>query len=164
MKNFKNYFFKNKQKIDNKIITNQVSDQYEKIGKIVKEARSHKNLTVKELSFISKIPESTINAIENNIKKQRPEYPFMRSILLKLEDNLSLEKNTLNELICRETDLPKKDKKNYIIRKFDLLSSWQGIVIYFLGLIVILFILNKYFISEIKIIEFKFTEEEFFQK
>jgi cytoskeletal protein RodZ len=55
-------------------------DQYIEIAKLVKEARIQKKLTVKELSYISKIPERIINSIENNNKNIRPEYPFIRSI------------------------------------------------------------------------------------
>ena len=42
-------------------------DVYNEIGKLVKEARIKKNLSIKELSVISKIPESSINSIEKNI-------------------------------------------------------------------------------------------------
>ena len=47
-------------------------DIYCEIGKLVKEARIQNNLSIKELSHISKIPESSINSIENNIKELRP--------------------------------------------------------------------------------------------
>ena len=164
MKNFKNFFLKNRQKIDNKEVENQVIDRYDEIGKLVKEARLKKNLSIKELSYKSKIPESTIDALENNIQHLRPKYPFLRSILLKLEKNLSLRENTLNELTGKERGISIKGKKNYIIRKFDFFNSWQGIVIYFLGLILVLFVINKYFISRIRIIEFKIINEELIQK
>ena len=113
---------------------------------------------------MSKIPESTINAIENNIKSLRPKYPFIRSILLKLEEYLSLSENSLTELTGKEKDSSRKDKKNYLIRKFDFLNSWQGSLIYFLGLLLLLFTLNKYFISEIRVIEFKIINNEFLKK
>ena len=61
-------------------------DQYIEIAKLVKEARIQKNLTIKELSYISKIPERIIKYIENNNKNIMPEYPFLRSILIKLEE------------------------------------------------------------------------------
>ena len=169
MKNIKKFFLKNKQKIDNKRIennkiANQMIDKYEEIGELVKEARLNKNLSIKELSLTSKIPESTIDAIENNIKHLRPKHPFLRSILLKLEDNLSLRENTLNNLISNQRTISKKEKRDFIIRKFDFLNSWQGSVIYFLGLLLILFVLNKYYISKVSIIEFKIIDEELIQE
>ena len=135
-------------------------DQYVELGKLVKEARTQNNLSVKELSNISKIPESSINSIENNIEDLRPRDPFLRSILLKLEKSLSLENNTLVGLEIRETNTFEKNKKNFILRKFDFLNSWQGILFYFLFLILILFFLNRYFISNINIIEIQIIEQK----
>jgi len=65
------------------------------------------NLTVKELSYISKIPERIINSIENNNKNIRPDYPFIRSILINLEECLILKKNTLLKLAVRERKILK---------------------------------------------------------
>ena len=67
-------------------------DKYGEIAKLVKEARIQKNLTIEDLSRISKIPEQTINSIENNNQKYIPKYPFIRSILIKLEECLVLKK------------------------------------------------------------------------
>ena len=135
-------------------------DQYGEIAKLVKEARIQNNLSIKELSNISKIPESSINSIENNIKEFRPRDPFLRSILFKLEKCLSLKNNTLVGLRIKETYTFEKNKKKYILRKFDFLNSWQGSFFYFLFLILILFFLNRYFISNINIIEIQIIEEK----
>ena len=92
--NILNKFFllkKNNSENDKGFIDNEI-DQYGEIGKLVKEARIQQNLTIKELSLISKIPEQTINSIENNNKNIRPKYPFIRSILIKLEECLGLKK------------------------------------------------------------------------
>ena len=135
-------------------------DQYGEIAKLVKEARIQNNLSIKELSNISKIPESSINSIENNIKEFRPRDPFLRSILFKLEKCLSLKNNTLVGLRIKETNTFEKNKKKFILRKFDFLNSWQGSFFYFLFLILILFFLNRYFISNINIIEIQIIEEK----
>ena len=135
-------------------------DQYSEIGKLVKEARIQNNLSIKELSNISKIPESSINSIENNIKELRPRDPFLRSILFKLEKCLSLKNNTLVGLRIKETNPFEKNKKKYILRTFDFFNSWQGSLFYFLFLIVIIFFLNRYFISNINIIEIQIIEEK----
>ena len=135
-------------------------DRFGEIGKLVKEARIKTNLSIKELSEISKIPESSINSIENNIQELIPRDPFIRSILFKLEKCLSLKNNTLVGLTIKKTNSFEKSKKNYLIRKFDFLDSWQGSVIYFFFLILILFILNRYFISNFSIIEVQIIEEK----
>ena len=127
MKIFKNLFLLNKRKIENKKNFIQVEiDPYKEIGKLVKEARIKKKLSIKELSCISKIPERIIYSIENNNINLRPKYPFIRSILIKLEECLVLEKNSLLKLINKETIKLVKNKKEFIIRKYDLINTWQG--------------------------------------
>ena len=160
MKLFNINFFKKKYTKTDKKNHSKKYDRYSEIGKLVKEARMQNNLSIKELSFISKIPESSINSIENNIKELRPKYPFLRSILFKLEKCLSLKVNTLVGLVNKETNNFDKSKKSLFIRKFDFLDSWQGSVFYFLFLIFTLFILNRYFISNINIIEIQIIEEK----
>ena len=110
-------------------------DQYIEIAKLVKEARIQQNLTIKELSFISKIPERIINSIENNNKSTKPEYPFIRSILIKLEECLVLKKNTLLNLAVKERKILKKKGKDFMFRKFDLINTWQGSLLYFFILV-----------------------------
>ena len=160
MKIFNIKFLKNDKKILNNESFKLDIDNYCEIGKLVKEARVQKNLSIKELSYLSKIPESSIKAIENNIKHLRPKYPFIRSILLKLEECLSLRENTLLALSYKEKNTFNIDNKDLIIRKFDFLDSWQGTLLYFIGLIFILFIINRYFISNMHFIEFQIIEEK----
>ena len=63
-------------------------------------------------------------------------------------------------LRIKEENTFEKNKKKYILRKFDFLNSWQGSIFYFLFLILILFFLNRYFISNINIIEIQIIEEK----
>ena len=160
MRIFNINFPKNKKIMLEEQNSSKKYDQYAEIGKLVKEARIQKNLSVKELSNIFKIPESSINSIENNIKDLRPINPFLRSILFKLEKCLSLKNNTLVGLTIQETKTLEQNQKKYILRKFDFLNSWQGSFLYFLFLILILFFLNRYFISNINIIEIQIIEEK----
>ena len=139
-------------------------DQYEQIAKLVKEARIQQNLSIQELSNISKIPLQTINSLENNIEKNRPKYPFIRSILIKLEECLLLKKNTLVKLATREIETIKKEKKDILFRKFDLLNSWQGSLLYFCILIFSLFILKRYFMVNVNVIEIKNIENKIIDK
>ena len=139
-------------------------DQYIEIAKLVKEARIKQNLTIKELSYISKIPERIINSIENNNKNIRPDYPFMRSILIKLEECLALKKNTLLKLAVKEGKIPKKEGKDFLFRKFDLINSWQGSLLYFFILVLTIFILKRYFIINVKFIEIQNIENQMVDK
>jgi len=160
-----NYIFQNKNnEITNKSSYDLLSEEYCEIARLVKEARLQKNLSIEELSKISKIPESTLNAIENNLEDFRPKYPFIRSILLKLEDCLSLRKNILLGLSIGEQKTSKTNKKNFVIRKYDFINTWQGSVFYFLCLIGIIFFLNRYFISNKSIIEVQIIEKKINEK
>ena len=159
----KNLFLFNKKVEIKERLNQKVFNQYGEIAKLVKEARIKRNLTIQDLSRISKIPEQTINSIENNNPKYIPKYPFIRSILIKLEECLDLKKNTLVKLTIKKVEVFKKGKQNFIFRKFDLINTWQGILFYFLVLILTIFFLKKYFLNE-NIIEIQNIENEFIQK
>ena len=160
----KNIFLFNKNHENNRDLSNKVVDHYEEIAKIVKEARIQQNLSIKELSKISKIPEQTINSIENNIINIRPKYPFIRSILIKLEECLVLKKNTLIKLPIREIETFKKEKKDFLIRKFDIINTWHGSLLYFFILVLTIFVLKRYFILNVNLIEIQNIENKIIDK
>ena len=158
----KNLFLFNKNSDINKEFNPGLVDHYIEIAKLVKEARIQQNLTIKELSCISKIPERIIISIENNNKSTRPEYPFIRSILIKLEECLVLKKNTLLNLAVKERKILKK--KDFMFRKFDLINTWQGSLLYFFILVLSIFILKRYFILNVNVIEIQNIENQMSDK
>ena len=160
----KKYFSFNKKIENNKILNYELVDNYREIAKLVKEARIQQKLSIQELSRISKIPEQTINSIENNKKNIRPKFPFIRSILIKLEECLILKKNSLVKLATRERENFKKEKPNLLIRKFDLINTWQGTLFYFFILVITIFILKRYFILNVQIIEIQNIENKNIEK
>ncbi len=160
----KKYFSFNKKIENNKILNYELVDNYREIAKLVKEARIKQKLSIQELSRISKIPEQTINSIENNKKNIRPKFPFIRSILIKLEECLILKKNSLVKLATTERENFKKEKPNLLIRKFDLINTWQGTLFYFFILVITIFILKRYFISNVHIIEIQNIENKNIEK
>ena len=160
----KNLFLFNKKSEKNKEFSSGLVDQSLEIAKLVKEARIQQNLTIKELSYISKIPERIIISIENNNKSTRPEYPFIRSILIKLEECLVLKKNTLLNLAVKEKKYLKKKGKDFMFRKFDLINTWQGSLLYFFILVLTIFILKRYFIFNVNVIEIQNIENQIIDK
>ena len=160
----KNLFLYNKKSEKNKEFSPGLVDQSLEIAKLVKEARIQQNLTIKELSYISKIPEQIINSIENNNKSTRPEYPFIRSILIKLEECLELKKNTLLKLAVKDRKILKKEGKKFVFRKFDLINTWQGSLLYFFILVLTIFILKRYFILNVNVIEIQNIENQIIDK
>jgi len=157
------FLFKKQSGIDNEI-NHGIIEQYSEIARLVKEARIQKNITIKELSDISKIPERTIISIENNNKNTRPKYPFIRSILIKLEECLGLKKNTLEQLAIREGESSKKENNDFIVNKFDIINTWQGSLLYFFILILTVFILKRYLILNVNIIEIQNIENKIIDK
>ena len=149
---------------NNQESSNEVFDQYIEIAKLVKEARIQQNLTIHELSRISKIPEQTINSIEKNNKNIRPKYPFIRSVLIKLEDCLLLKKNTLVEIAIKEKKTFKKEKKDFLVGKFDVINTWQGSLLYFFILVLTIFVLKRYFILNVNVIEIHNIETKIIDK
>ena len=160
----KKLFLFNKKSEKNKDTSPVFVDQYIEIAKLVKESRIQKNLTIKELSYISKIPERIINSIENNNKNIRPEYPFIRSVLIKLEECLTLKRNSLLKLAVKERKIIKKVGKDFLLRKFDLINTWQGSLLYFFILFLTLFILKRYFILNVNVIEIQNIENQIIDK
>ncbi len=161
---FKNLFLVEKNSVIDNEVNHSLVDQYVEIAKLVKEARIQKNITIQELSRISKIHQQIIISIEDNNKNNRPKYPFIRSILIKLEECLGLEKNTLEKLAIREGENFKKEKNDFILNKFDIINTWQGSLLYFFILIFTVFILKRYFILNVNVIEIQNIENKIIDK
>ena len=164
MNTLKNLFLFNEKSEKNKDFSPRLVDQYIEIANLVKEGRIQQNLTIKELSHISKIPEKIILSIESNNKNIRPEYPFLRSILIKLEECLVLKKNTLLKLAVREKKISKRGGKDFLLWKFDLINTWQGSLLYFFILVLTIFILKRYFILNVNVIEIQNIENQMVDK
>ena len=161
---FKNLFLLKKKSVIDNEVNHRLVDHYGEIAKLIREARIQKNITIQELSGISKIPEQTIISIEKNNNNIRPKYPFIRSILIKLEECLGLKKNTLEKLAIRERETSKKENNDFILNKFDIINTWQGSLLYFFILILTVFILKRYFILNVNVIEIQNTENKIIDK
>ena len=164
MNGLKILFLFNKKKENNKDLNYDMVDQYREIGNLVKEARVQQKLTIQELSLISKIPEKIINSIENNNIKTRPKYPFIRSILIKLEECLVIKKNTLVKLVITKRETFKTEKKEFLVSKFDLINTWQGSLLYLFILVLTIFILKRYFVLNVDFIEIQNLENKIIDK
>ena len=140
-------------------INKNINDPYIEIGNLIKGARIAKNLSIDDLSYLSKIPNSTIIAIEKNNKSLLPKYPFNRSVLLKLEECLSIKNHQLIKLANKGRKPRKKiSKSKIVINKLNILNSWQGNLIYFFIILISIFVLNSFYLNS-RIIEFKYIEK-----
>ena len=68
------------------------------------------------------------------------------------------------KLVIIERETFNKEKKNFLINKFDLLNTWQGILIYFLILVLSIFILKRYFILNVDFIEIQNIEKKIMEQ
>ena len=84
---------------------------------------------------------------------------LIRSILIKLEECLVLKKNTLVKLAIEEKTV-NKERKEFLISKFDILNTWQGSLLYFFILLLTIFILKRYFVFDVNIIEIHSIENK----
>ena len=159
----KNLFLFNKKINKNKYHNHKEVDKYKEIAELVREARIKQNLTIEELSYISKIPSHIISSIEDNNKDIRPKFPFIRSILIKLEECLAL-KNELTKLTIPDKKIINKENKDFLLNKFDLINTWQGTLLYFFILILSIFILKRYFILNVNVIEIQNIEKKITDK
>ena len=77
---------------------------------------------------------------------------------------LNIKKNTLVKLATREKENFKTEKPNFLISKFDLINTWQGTLFYFFILVLTIFILKRYFIFNVHIIEIQNIENKNIEK
>ena len=73
---------------------------------------------------------------------------------------LSIKKNSLVNLAIRERKTFKKEKKDFLVSKFDLLNTWQGSLLYFFILVLTIFVLKRYFILNVNVIEIQNIENK----
>ena len=64
----------------------------------------------------------------------------------------------------REKQTFKREKKEFLVGKFDLINTWHGIVLYFFILVLTLFILKRYFVLNVNIIEIQNIENKIIDK
>jgi hypothetical protein len=77
---------------------------------------------------------------------------------------LGLKKNTLVKLALKEKETFNKGKNNFLINKFDLINTWQGILFYFFILILSIFALKRYFVLNVDVIEIQDIENKIIDK
>ena len=75
-----------------------------------------------------------------------------------------LKKNTLIKLAIREIETLNKEKKDFLVRKFDLINTWYGSLLYFFILVLTIFVLKRYFILNVNLIEIQNIENKIIDK
>ena len=81
-----------------------------------------------------------------------------------MEACLALKKNILVELAIIEKETIKKEKNDFLLSKFDLINTWQGSLLYFFILVLTIFILKRYFVLNVNVIEIQNIENKIIDK
>ncbi len=114
-------------------------------GKLIKSKREEQQKTRAYLSKKTRISVAVIQAIENGWRDQLPERPYLTTMLRILEKELNLKSFILDDLISL-SDKDRRDTKSksnkYTSKEF--LTSYQGVVIYLICMLLSIFFLNKY--------------------
>ena len=58
----------------------------------------------------------------------------------------------------------KNVKEEFLLSKFDLINTWQGIILYLFILVLTLFILKRYFVLNVNVIEIQNIENQIIDK
>ena len=113
-------------------------------GKLLKERREHYGITRRELADRTRITPSVLEAIENGLANKLPESAYLCSMLRILEIELDLERKSLDVfLLANNNPLRKTHLRNFTTRNLNILSTWQGGLIYSALMLISLFILNQ---------------------
>ena len=77
---------------------------------------------------------------------------------------LIIKKNKLLKLAVKERKILKKEGKDFMLRKFDLINTWQWSILYFFILVLTIFVLKRYFILNVNVIEIQNIENQIVDK
>ena len=67
-------------------------------------------------------------------------------------------------MAIREEETSKKENRDFIVNKFDLINTWQGSLLYFFILILTVFILKRYFVLNVNVIEIQNIENKIIEQ
>ncbi|ABX09036.1 Hypothetical protein P9211_11051 [Prochlorococcus marinus str. MIT 9211] len=109
---------------------------------MLKEKREQRGLSRTDLSSQTRISVAVIQAIENGWLNQLPEKAYLSKMLLILEDQLGLKRNSL-KIFCEEESKSDKSLRLFTLGNINIFSSWQGSFIYFLLIGLSIFMINK---------------------
>ncbi len=141
MKRFLLLFSEKNNDFNNSHLSNE---NITKSGELLKEKRESFGLSKSELASKTRISVAVIDAIENGWLKLLPEKTYLWKMLLTLENELGLEKGTLN-IFLDEKGLNKKQSnvKIFTPTSINLFSSWQGTIVYIFLIAISLLLINR---------------------
>ncbi len=131
------FFEKEKNKV---FIANEI---YQQTGKQLKEERERQGISRNQLSIKTKITPAIIESIEEGWIDKLPEEAYLISMLEKIEDQLRLNKGTLDCFVRINSPHRKDGSSTKIdLSNIDILTTWKGNIIYVVVLAISIYALN----------------------
>ncbi len=112
--------------------------------KILKQRREEYGITRNQLAKKTRITTTVLEAIENGWTNKLPEKAYLCSMLSMLELELDLERNSLDGILKGSKDHDKKTLlSTFNPGKLEILSSWQGSLLYVIIMLISIHTLNQ---------------------
>ncbi len=111
--------------------------------RLLKEKREHYGLKRTQLALKTKISTTVLEAIENGWSNQLPERTYLMSMLTILENELGLNKGSLNPILRENYNRKRSNISTFSTGNIELLTSWQGGLLYIIFMLTFIFLLNQ---------------------
>ena len=128
----------------------EAEKRFIKACNLIKEQRERYEISRKELAISTKISIVVLESIENGWIEHFPERTFLKQMLIKIENELCLPKNSLIDILNKSSS-PSQNKPTRTITaiKINMFRSWYGNLIYSILMLLSILALNKqqYYLS-----------------
>ena len=121
--------------------TQNHENDFSKAIDLFKSERAKCGLTLEDLSKMTKISRNVLIAIENGWEKYLPEKTYLISMVKRLENELNLEKGSLDGLLTDKITIKNLSRFKFI--NIDFLNSWVGSLIYLIIMLLSILALNS---------------------
>ena len=124
------------------------AESLQEIGSMVRRRRDDLGLSLRDLAIETRITTSVIEALERGWRDRLPERTYLASMLPQLEERLDLPNGSLDPALPPRAPALRLDAGGRGLRRFtpgtiDVLTTWQGSVVYVLVIGLSLMALNR---------------------
>ena len=105
--------------------------------------RKKAGISLEALSKSTKISRNVLIAIENGWKKYLPETTYLISMVKSLENELNLERGSLNGLLAQKVSNINISRFKFNFINIDILNSWVGNLLYLIFMLLSILTLNS---------------------
>lgn len=124
------------------------AESLQEIGSMVRRRREDLGMSLRDLAIETRITTSVIEALERGWRDRLPERTYLASMLPQLEERLDLPNGSLDPALPPRAPALRLDAGGRGLRRFtpgtiDVLTTWQGSVVYVLVIGLSLMALNR---------------------